>query len=600
LTETTLGEVCMDNKQISVLTANPRGETDSLSNMFRNIAHQRKFHKVECCIHGARRTPFKDLMNQIERLSDTNQPILSVEHSLHRKTSECIECSPHLGCTIVSNVAVEFDSALKLSLAPFLQNRVDSYCAHLKSGFSKCFINTMRNNNHLNDEDNPFCKETSKAKCSSFQGKLSETEIRCYFSKIASFEWTQFESRQLCYLHDNTKDISAECNNTLNSCEVILRQVEGIHLLDSRPSHKVRSEKYTLSDYDRDKAVLGVSRRQNRQAKQDKLKRLNLQVSSILKEISCLEEILDFESQKLRTCLNEYHHLSSQFNIEAELSTSALLCLSLCSILPFYLINDSNETAEIAHVHVDGTTVTQLIFRPDISIGLSINSCSDLGPVAISELDTCDIISLDHQINSEQYTVNDLTNSTLTSLHHSFVSLQRDSAAAQFLHALLYGGHKGEDNTRVNPSETHLFELVSPQLKIALEDSSALLLVSEILCRLDIAAMDVFELEHCSACSIHIKSNHGKISLMVYLEMGKEIPSVLVEFSYDRKKQHTLKYIFPDNVSVSAMNDPSLVLPLEALQYQANQVLKSQKVCNVGLLRKTCSALMNSIVPCEK
>ena len=126
-----------------------------------------------------------------------------------------------------------------------------------------------------------------------------------------------------------------------------------------------------------------------------------------------------------------------------------------------------------------------------------------------------------------------------------------------------------------------------------LEQDMGILTVSDAFQRLNLMALDILELQKYYNCRLEMPPKSNLVQLQVTISLG-QLCSVAVRFIYDTSSQKGLLCPVPIEVFVEPISGEPAV-PINTLLQVAKHALISNAGTNAFILRRTCSAIVDSL-----
>jgi hypothetical protein len=126
-----------------------------------------------------------------------------------------------------------------------------------------------------------------------------------------------------------------------------------------------------------------------------------------------------------------------------------------------------------------------------------------------------------------------------------------------------------------------------------LEHELGIMTLADAFQRLNLLALDVLELQKYYSCRLEMPAKSNLVLLQVIISLG-QLCSIAVRFTYDTSSPKTQLCPVPSEVFVEPISGEPAV-PTKGLLQVAKYTLSSNAGTNAFLLRRTCSAIVDSL-----
>ena len=367
------------------------------------------------------------------------------------------------------------------------------------------------------------------------------TDLYSALVETAFSHWDQLESQAL---------------QTVSSCFQLVNQAnceEEIAIMElmEKSTHRENDEKY----------------QRRKKAKKDSH-------SEIIKEMKAIEDLenrIYKEEQELKHLYQMSSLCSLKVDVEMYSPLVAIDYILLKMILTFNEKLLMIDKVDISYPHLDGhSSETQISWS---------SSCHNLKEARQSICSLDSALSFDgmYDLLSRTPIIKRIKKTENTNYISNDEYLPKRSAAYKLYTGMLDGDH--------------MSRFVSYCFKQ--EQETGILTVTDIFQRLNLMAMDVMELHKYYKCRVERPSKSSCIILHVTISLGVAL-SIAIRFTYDLSSQRTILYSIPSDVFISPITGEPPV-PINILLRVAQYTISSEPISNAFLLKRTCSAVVDTL-----
>ena len=322
-----------------------------------------------------------------------------------------------------------------------------------------------------------------------------------------------------------------------------------------------------------------------------KIRKRNLQVDrrreieEQIQAITYLEGCIEKEAQKVQQLKIEEELWYLKCSMERASSSQVYRnrWSALCSIAPFEL-SMHEDKVEISFPHMD-----DLYSRTTLRWKSTKNAGDD--DVKLSRRKRDSLLTIDSLESSDSSSTVGLFSRAPEIIRLKTKSNTDDNVSPRgHKEGYLPTGSVAHDLYTILLDGDHMKTFITRQFQ---GDEPGLLNLSDVFHRLALVAKDIMVLQKYYSCRLEIPPRSSTVILHVTISLGQSC-SLGLRFTYNLSDERTILYCIPSDVYIMPITGEPAV-PINILLRVANSFLGIEPRCNAFILRRTCSAIVDTV-----